>query len=217
VVSCNANFANCDGVVSNGCEVNLLTNLNHCGNCGTNCAALPQHTTSSACSSGACVVTGCQANFYDLINGFADGCECAGDAIGDLCTGPQILGALNPGQAVPASGNIAPGGDADWFQITFNGNVSQSYHPKVYLTTNPGSQFLFDVYAGACGSLLPCAEGGSVQGKTQWETLYTAGDPNSVGYQPIPAVGNGGTVLIKVYRANGFPVTCDGYILTISD
>jgi collagen triple helix repeat protein len=39
VASCNAGFANCDGVASNGCEMNLLTSAINCGACGRTCGA----------------------------------------------------------------------------------------------------------------------------------------------------------------------------------
>ncbi len=215
-IACNANFANCDGNLANGCEVDLRTNLNHCGNCGTNCGILPQHTTGSQCSAGLCTITGCQGGWFDLINGFADGCECAADGVGDLCSGPQVLQDLTVGGSTTATGNIVPGGDVDWWQITLSGNGSLAYHPKVTLSTNPNGAFAFDVSAGACGGALPCAsEGGAATAKTTWETFYTAGDPNSA-FVPIPAVGAGGTILIKVYRVAG-GITCDNYVLTISN
>lgn len=48
-MSCAAGTANCDGVSSNGCEVNTNTSGTNCGACGNVCAA------GSGCSNGACV------------------------------------------------------------------------------------------------------------------------------------------------------------------
>ncbi len=39
VGSCTANFGNCDGVASNGCETDTRTSLANCGACGAACAA----------------------------------------------------------------------------------------------------------------------------------------------------------------------------------
>jgi hypothetical protein len=37
--ACLANFANCDGNVANGCEVDVRTSAQHCGRCGNACGA----------------------------------------------------------------------------------------------------------------------------------------------------------------------------------
>lgn len=47
-IACNAGYADCDGVNSNGCEVNLNTNGNHCGVCGRSCLG-------ASCTGGLCV------------------------------------------------------------------------------------------------------------------------------------------------------------------
>jgi hypothetical protein len=48
IASCNSGYANCDGNVVNGCEVNTLTDFNNCGACGVHCAA------GQSCSAGVC-------------------------------------------------------------------------------------------------------------------------------------------------------------------
>ena len=45
---CTAGYANCNNVASDGCEVNLNTDANHCGACG------------NACDGGSCVAGVCQ-------------------------------------------------------------------------------------------------------------------------------------------------------------
>src|SRR6185436_2582547 len=37
--SCSSGFANCDGVTTNGCEVNTNTSTLNCGACGTACSS----------------------------------------------------------------------------------------------------------------------------------------------------------------------------------
>ncbi|MFO0650035.1 MAG: hypothetical protein U0326_27690 [Polyangiales bacterium] len=46
--TCNAGFADCDGVATNGCEVNLNTSSTNCGRCGNACGG------SVVCMSGTC-------------------------------------------------------------------------------------------------------------------------------------------------------------------
>ncbi len=45
--TCNSGFADCDGVASNGCEVDLSSNAAHCGTCATSCGT-------GACTAGSC-------------------------------------------------------------------------------------------------------------------------------------------------------------------
>lgn len=47
IASCGASYADCDGVGTNGCEVELLTDEENCGTCGNVCA-------SGVCTAGVC-------------------------------------------------------------------------------------------------------------------------------------------------------------------
>ncbi len=47
-INCNPNFRNCDGNNVNGCEINILTDSNNCGNCGVVCP------TGQTCVNGVC-------------------------------------------------------------------------------------------------------------------------------------------------------------------
>jgi hypothetical protein len=47
-VTCNAGFADCDGAVATGCEVDVRASASHCGACGRACAA------GEACVGGSC-------------------------------------------------------------------------------------------------------------------------------------------------------------------
>jgi hypothetical protein len=72
--SCDAGFANCDGLVANGCEVNTQTSGTHCGACGNNCGALP-NVNSTSCASGSCVINSCDAGYADCDGVVSNGCE----------------------------------------------------------------------------------------------------------------------------------------------
>jgi len=48
--TCNIGYGDCDTIEGNGCETNLLTNINHCGECNNNCNARTQ-----ICKNGICV------------------------------------------------------------------------------------------------------------------------------------------------------------------
>jgi hypothetical protein len=47
-ITCNPGFANCNGNVADGCEINLTNNASHCGACGSVCA-VNQSCVNSAC------------------------------------------------------------------------------------------------------------------------------------------------------------------------
>ena len=70
VVSCTrSDYADCDGVASNGCERSLRTNTD-CAACDVACT-LPG--ASASCASGTCVPTGCAMGLADCTS--APGCE----------------------------------------------------------------------------------------------------------------------------------------------
>ena len=53
IVACSPGFADCDGKVANGCEVNLNTDASNCGGCGRACPAAPANGT-AVCTNGVC-------------------------------------------------------------------------------------------------------------------------------------------------------------------
>ncbi|MCE9576020.1 MAG: hypothetical protein K8W52_22905 [Deltaproteobacteria bacterium] len=60
----------CDGVVDDG--FNVMTDKNNCGSCGNQCSFT---NAAASCVMGGCVMGTCAANFYDLDNNPATGCE----------------------------------------------------------------------------------------------------------------------------------------------
>ena len=69
---CNAGFADCDGNLSNGCEISLAADTGNCGSCGHMCV-LPNATP--VCTSGTCAVGTCNTGHADCNGLPADGCE----------------------------------------------------------------------------------------------------------------------------------------------
>lgn len=91
---CLADRADCNGIASDGCEANLLTDPDHCGGCGNTCPSR-DHATRT-CTAPACGYS-CSYPYLDC-NGIAsDGCEvnktndddhCG--ACNDPCNGARI-------------------------------------------------------------------------------------------------------------------------------
>ena len=116
--ACLPNFADCDGLASNGCEVDTRTASAHCGMCGRMCAA---PNGASACVAGLCAVTSCTGTFLNCDADASNGCEvdgrtadahcgacgraCAGGThcVAGLCTRPLVVtgcGISNGGTAL---------------------------------------------------------------------------------------------------------------------
>jgi hypothetical protein len=73
VQSCNAGYANCDNDPSNGCEVDLATDVNNCNSCGTVCGGVPNGTP--GCSNSTCGVGSCNVGWGNCNGLSGDGCE----------------------------------------------------------------------------------------------------------------------------------------------
>ncbi len=69
---CPEGLGDCDGDSTNGCETQLLDNLEHCGACDHHCA-LPN--ANARCENGRCLIDACHAGFADCDNNPSNGCE----------------------------------------------------------------------------------------------------------------------------------------------
>jgi hypothetical protein len=74
ITSCSGDWFDCDGLVGNGCEINLATDANNCGTCGYVCTGLPD-VTAASCVSLQCVITGCAGDTSDCDKVPDNGCE----------------------------------------------------------------------------------------------------------------------------------------------
>lgn len=73
IAACAFEYEDCDGLVDDGCEVHVATNVDHCGACGAACPLPPRGT--AACGSSSCYVRECEAGYGDCNRYFDDGCE----------------------------------------------------------------------------------------------------------------------------------------------
>jgi hypothetical protein len=71
--TCNVGFRDCNAMAQDGCEIETNADVTNCGQCGRVCSAA---NATSACSAGACTFS-CLANWYDVDNNAANGCEYA--------------------------------------------------------------------------------------------------------------------------------------------
>ncbi len=100
ISSCNAGYADCDGLYSNGCELSVYSNPRNCGACGVACSG-SQVCQNGACitsscrpvanaevteQAGVCVIARCLTNYVDCNHQYTDGCEA------DLVNSPTSCG-----------------------------------------------------------------------------------------------------------------------------
>lgn len=81
--SCKLGFANCNGLLDDGCETNTQTSPDSCGKCFDACQ--PKNATGK-CAAGKCQVDQCLAGFVDCNASATDGCEA------DLANDPKYCG-----------------------------------------------------------------------------------------------------------------------------
>jgi hypothetical protein len=72
IAACTVGFADCDGMLANGCEVDLRTNVSHCGACGRACSL---SNATAGCAAGACTVAACTTGFGNCDGNALNGCE----------------------------------------------------------------------------------------------------------------------------------------------
>ena len=73
VAGCDPGFSDCDSQPETGCEVNVSTDVKHCGGCGRACPRFANAT--STCANAQCGIGMCQVGFADCNNAVMDGCE----------------------------------------------------------------------------------------------------------------------------------------------
>lgn len=163
------------------------------------------HATAE-CSSGTCVISSCDATWYDVNGVNADGCECQEDSYdqagsGDICALSEDLGTFtdDPSSAMDVTGNIVPAGDEDWYKFYAQdvdpGGGSDTFHVQIYFASNPSDLYRFELYKDTC-------------------TNYLGIGPYS--YVGSPGVDDSAIYYVKVYNRFG-SVTCLDYILRISN
>jgi hypothetical protein len=101
VVVCDQGTADCNGMTADGCEVEVTTDVDHCGACDAPCA--PDHAT-GACSGGACAIDVCADGFADCDHAADTGCE--QDIAGDVahCGGCDVVCPTGPRAAPTCTG-----------------------------------------------------------------------------------------------------------------
>ncbi|PKN21364.1 MAG: hypothetical protein CVU65_17010, partial [Deltaproteobacteria bacterium HGW-Deltaproteobacteria-22] len=142
VDACLSGFGDCDGLVANGCEVDLQISLADCGGCGSLCA--PDNAL-ARCESGLCVMDACTPGFGDCDGLPANGCEA------DLATSLEHCGGCGaPCAPAGATGSCEAGTCA----------IGACLEGRADCNTNPDDGCEAELatsleHCGGCGA--PCA------------------------------------------------------------
>lgn len=81
---CGLGLASCDMDVSNGCEVNITTDISNCGGCGIGCAL---DNATALCAASSCLIDSCDQGFGSCDGTIATGCETNTDTSMQHCGG----------------------------------------------------------------------------------------------------------------------------------
>jgi hypothetical protein len=96
IQACTAPYADCDKAPANGCESDLLTDVNNCGTCGRVCVIA---NGTAKCVSGTCQVASCTAPYADCDGDPTNGCEANTATDAQHCGGCAPCGAVANGAA----------------------------------------------------------------------------------------------------------------------
>ncbi|MCB9506287.1 MAG: hypothetical protein H6697_01320 [Myxococcales bacterium] len=145
--SCQGNTANCDGVIGNGCEVSVTTDVLNCGGCGVQCS-IPNAVP--ACRGGTCGIASCLPGWADCDLILANGCETAIGSDPANCGGCGSRCVVSGGVAECRGGFCAVGECADDYGDC-DGNPLNGCESDLRTNRN---------HCGACGA--PCTPANAV-------------------------------------------------------
>ena len=70
--TCSSGYGDCNANTADGCEVNIASDLNNCGACGSRCTIV---NGAGICTGSSCRVQSCSSPFRDCNGNATDGCE----------------------------------------------------------------------------------------------------------------------------------------------
>jgi len=190
-------------------------------------AALLCAPGTGTCMMGHCA---CPPDHFDLDLLASNGCECAampGAGGAADCASAQDLGVVSDsGQMATVSGNALPLGREVWYRfhaVDTPDSSCDTFNVHVFFTSNPSSVFELTVFRGMCGAV-ECGDTGFAE--YNFNTHLSMGSGTAaIGQCPcgtgIVGVNNctdeSNDFFVRVRRKAGSAVTCDGYVLEVSN
>ncbi len=244
IASCNTGYMDCKNGYADGCETNITNDVSNCNGCGNICTIPPQ-ASSVACQSSACVITGCNATYYNVNGIYSDGCECRQDDndrnnLGNTSATAIDLGTLQDSlkQYVEVTGkNIVPTGDADWYKVVAQDVATAGYNNFHFIVEivgcNPSvpasCEFQIEVYRNVvdnnnkvCSDDVKYEYNMNFRGDVDGNGKNEGENPCTASCTSSDFISNcchsyTATYYIKVYRRAGAATTCSTYTLKITN
>ncbi len=246
IVSCKNGYYDIDKKPENGCEYQCTpTGMEVCDGKDNDCdgqtdnadikllCPVDIHTTFE-CEKGACKITACSPDWYDIDQQVNNGCECQAVntlAGGDSCNNATDLGTFQSAkQTFNIQTNLMPVGKSAWYKAYFQDDVNEDitqgkdlFHINIKITSNPQNQYSLDVYENNCqtGSYLNCSQ----QDYHYATDFRTGSDIQAKGENPCYGSGNvpgknqctnsSKTIFFRIYRENGVTPTCNSALVII--
>ena len=150
-------YEDCDGVLSNGCETDLLNDDNNCGACGNVCDLA--NSNSSCNGAGDCGVDSCDPGYCDANTNPADGCEVP-LAASNACEAAIDVGSIRGDYGDTIEEQALSGGYGSvWYRVYIDEGYDLPYGLSVTISLAPGSGTDYDLLVrqgncsdGAAGS-----------------------------------------------------------------
>ncbi|MFO0725635.1 MAG: choice-of-anchor D domain-containing protein [Myxococcota bacterium] len=106
IAGCNTGFFDCNSTYADGCEANLVSDINTCGSCSTQCSV---QNGGAVCNNRRCEVASCVAPWRDCNTSYVDGCETNTDSSIAHCGGCNQPCTVSNGTAVCNAGTCGVG------------------------------------------------------------------------------------------------------------
>lgn len=187
----------CDGI-DNNCSSGIDE-----GSIASLCPTMA-NSASSVCNGASGCSPVCQTYWHNIDGVYSNGCEVQEDSYdragqGDTCGGAVWIGNVYEYNISPyyyyVSGNSVPTGDSDWYYVYASDNSVNGPGVRfdVRFSSNPGSNYRYDLYQGSCSGSL-------------------------ASNQTAPTMSlNQGYYYIRVYRASGASPAGENYEILITN
>lgn len=198
--ACADGFGDCNGAVSDGCEITFAGDLMNCGSCGHVCPT-PAHGV-AGCVSGTCTLASCDVGYSDCDGDAGNGCEfntlvdpnnCGGCGLkcgSGVCSGAtcQCLktvlliaddsptGTTVLKNALTAAGYTVTQTSVPAYQYNGTNPATTGFGAVVVLAGGPGStSYLTDMPAAGQTAILNFVNAGNGLVLTEWAAYQVAG------------------------------------------
>ena len=202
ITQCDFGFEDCNGNLSDGCEINYLADVNNCNGCGVVCDPA---NAAGVCNNGSCAIAACDNRRCDLDGNVGNGCEVNLNS-NPSCGGSNMetLQSISGDVAGPARTVSGYRGE-QWFKIraTEDSNLINGFGVTVTLFVPDGTDYDLEVFKGGCSSDKKSSSNGVGETETTrhtWSDNWFGSDDSEDFY-----------IFVKAKTVN----VCDTWSLTI--